>query len=491
MTTQTQGAVLYIDGSARPNPGFIGWGCHGYIYSHNIPKKPTIVEEYTLTKHGYLSSKLVKPEECVEAVEYLDFVGSYLNVASNNEAELMAFFHSLEKMKDKNVSTIRFLSDSKYVISGITEWCRLWERNNWLKQDGSQISNRDLWIKSFNLYKEMKDKGITIEMEWLKGHCGIKGNVEADQLAVIGMNHSTDKNIQIQCKYTEPKSYNKVEVEKNPLLSSKRVFFNSASKYNTPGQYFMADSGSLNDFVIGKRTAESGFSIVRLKEPDLLLETIKQRQYEFTKETNAIMMILLDRVYSKGVYKALTEYGKYCTLLDKRTLNLNFVDEKPITVERNPTNLSMRALETFNFLEELLDDCVGNATSADYRQIESRDITDLFFTLTEKKIKKETVTVCELKSSLTNAVKDLRINLDLEVDGSQKSIPLTIVFGLDILPRNNLKKLEKHNPKIHLITWKESESTLRYAIVIKSDLGYGIWSNFFADKIFLSAISRN
>jgi hypothetical protein len=53
-------------------------------------------------------------------------------------------------------------------------------------------------------------------------------------------------------------------------------------------------------------------------------------------------------------------------------------------------------------------------------------------------------------------------------------------------PRNNLKKIEGLNPRVYLITWRESQQSIRYATVIVTDVGYGIWSNFFADRIFFS-----
>jgi hypothetical protein len=66
------------------------------------------------------------------------------------------------------------------------------------------------------------------------------------------------------------------------------------------------------------------------------------------------------------------------------------------------------------------------------------------------------------------------------------TVELPVLFGLDIPPRNNLKKLEEHEPKIYLITWRDSERTLRYAFIIECKTGIGIWSNYFADRIFLN-----
>ena len=60
-----------------------------------------------------------------------------------------------------------------------------------------------------------------------------------------------------------------------------------------------------------------------------------------------------------------------------------------------------------------------------------------------------------------------------------------IVLGLDILPRNNLKKIEEDNPVVTLVSWMDSATALRYAFVIESDKALGIWSNYFADRVLI------
>ena len=65
-------SVIYTDGSARPNPGNIGWGVHGYIYQ-NITDKPIIVQKHTITNKGYLYPEKFKDDVSpVEPIEYID-----------------------------------------------------------------------------------------------------------------------------------------------------------------------------------------------------------------------------------------------------------------------------------------------------------------------------------------------------------------------------------------------------------------------------------
>jgi hypothetical protein len=50
----TTGMVIYCDGGARPNPGNIGWGNHGFIYSTQEPKKGSGNLTHILTASGYI-----------------------------------------------------------------------------------------------------------------------------------------------------------------------------------------------------------------------------------------------------------------------------------------------------------------------------------------------------------------------------------------------------------------------------------------------------
>ena len=50
-------------------------------------------------------------------------------------------------------SSLRILTDSKYVMNGINEWMAGWKKRGWKKSDGSSVKNGDLW-------KEI-DKAVT------------------------------------------------------------------------------------------------------------------------------------------------------------------------------------------------------------------------------------------------------------------------------------------------------------------------------------------
>jgi hypothetical protein len=105
------------------------------------------------------------------------------------------------------------------------------------------------------------------------------------------------------------------------------------------------------------------------------------------------------------------------------------------------------------------------------------DVTEYFYDIvtkgdTVKKVFKKDIVVGQ---------KVLEVNL--KFGEQERKLPLRL--GLDILERNGLKQLETSDPVLHVITWRESSVSLRYASVVLCNEGHAIWSNFYADRIML------
>lgn len=495
-TNIKRGIVLYTDGSARPNPGNIGWGVHGYMfeYGNSDDVKVASVDGFLLTDKGYISTsqadknKVTDNAVSVTPTHYFDFLGSSTIPGTNNQAEVQALCYALERIEEYKPDTIYVLTDSEYTKNGVNDWCKKWERNDWRKQDGGYVANHEWWIRLYDRVKDLIANGASITVEWVKAHNGEFGNNIADILSVIGMNYSRERVAHNTYNVNEAKGYWKSEIDKHPFINFKRIYFNSVERFNVIGHYFQADPGG-GDFTIGKRIPETGFAVVRLKECDPVLEAVKQKQYEIANDFNSIIMMKLDNIYNKDIYKYIQEHGKYSLIGNSNNLNVEFPDRRPLTVEVNPTGLSLRALEHFNHLEDILNRFI------DYKEIgfdnrdnnillNSHDITDHFFTREEKLVKKESISKYTLRPEFGVGFRDTFIDIEEDYNGVSHSFKVPLILGTDLLPRNNLKKLEDHKPTIHLITWRESSNSLRYATIIECESGIGLWSNFFADRLF-------
>lgn len=136
---------MYTDGACRGNPGKGGWGallrCNG--------------REKTL--HGG------EPH------------------TTNNRMELMAVIQGLQALK-KPGCEVHVFSDSKYVLTGITEWLPNWKMRGWKTAAKKPVLNADLWQQLDQLSAQH-----TIQWNWVKGHSGHPENERADALANLGI----------------------------------------------------------------------------------------------------------------------------------------------------------------------------------------------------------------------------------------------------------------------------------------------------------------
>lgn len=473
--------VFYTDGSAKPSHGSgykIGWGVHGYVYQEQA-SKPVNAGEYTLTTIGYIKKNKIDQHELVEPLSYINGLGSSLDTATNNAAELSALLNILIKARELKLSTVYVLTDSEYVKKGTKEWLPKWVENQWIKQDGQPVANDTLWKSIYLELQAFRVQDIQFNIEWIKAHDGRLGNVQADLLASIGCNYSYSHIETTEFMESNPKGYWKYETNKHPLLNFNRIYFNSLEQYNTPGHYYQADPGG-NDFIIGKRLPETGYSVIRLAEPDTVIESVKAKQYDISRAMNAIFMIKIDNTHNKAIHPYISTYGKHALYRFKKNNNLIFVDDlnTPITVEINPTGLSLRAIDSFNFIEEILDAVIAmkaNQINAniDLYAIQLQDITDIFYDLSGKKT--------ELRPEFIVGYS----NTTMVIKREGRTFTVPFMLGTDCPPRNNLKRLESLNPKVTLVTFTETENTFRYCTIIECDNAVGIYSNFFADKVLL------
>ena len=137
--------IIYTDGAAKGNPGPAGWGVV-------IISGDKVFEMGGATEH-----------------------------ATNNQMELMAPIKALKYLKSnmsKSPFDTEIVSDSKYVILGITEWIENWMKNGWRNAAKKPVVNQELWEELYELNKSVKPK-----WSYVKGHNGHEHNERADLIA--------------------------------------------------------------------------------------------------------------------------------------------------------------------------------------------------------------------------------------------------------------------------------------------------------------------
>ena len=99
---------------------------------------------------------------------------------TNNRMELLAVIRGLETLKRPTV--IEVLSDSTYVLKGLSEWLPKWKANGWRRREGQhwkEVKNEDLWRSLDELLAKHR-----VRVTHIRGHAGHPENERCDALAV-------------------------------------------------------------------------------------------------------------------------------------------------------------------------------------------------------------------------------------------------------------------------------------------------------------------
>lgn len=138
--------VLYTDGACRGNPGPGGWA---FVLDHPASGK-------RLERAGG------EPE------------------TTNNRMELCAVIEGLSILK--RPTRVEIVSDSTYVLKGLSEWLAGWKKNGWRRKE----KNKFVEVKNVDLWRRLDELSAVHSLRFtkIKGHSGHPENERCDTLAV-------------------------------------------------------------------------------------------------------------------------------------------------------------------------------------------------------------------------------------------------------------------------------------------------------------------
>ena len=480
-----EGMVIYADAGCRPNPGFGGWGLHGYTYSTVVPKKGSGNPSVSLTAKGYVPKS--EKENLVTPINYLDAYGT-INYITNNGGELLAATNGMEYAAKHPIKDLTIITDSKYVVTGAMDYLPKWKKNDWKKADGTEISNVTYWQQLDKQLLTLREMNINVSLQWVKGHNGNVGNELADKHATIGVLTSTKGIMRGEKILTNAATYWSGPEDKHPLLTLRRIYFTTSRENTVPGEYYLGEHGKEDD-LLGTRTADGAYAYLLLTTPDPYIELMRNKQISEATNTDAIIMGRLDRLFSASVRTDIERFGDAVLYRsNKNKLDLFIVDNldsDQLTKELNPPRIAIRAVEAVNALKGILLDFEDNPVTA----IIATDITHELYDMSNKKEYKllprfvAGFTDLELTGIKYSSIGDI---------ATKTTVGLTLTMGIDLPERNALKRIEKLVPTVQLLTWHESDLTLRYVthIVLRTETGHinavGIWAGYYSNFKYLT-----
>lgn len=95
---------------------------------------------------------------------------------TNNRMAIRSAIEPLAALR--RACRVIFVSDSQYLIRGMSEWVHGWVRRGWRRKTGA-VENADLWQQLLPIAARH-----TVEWRWVRGHAGHPRNEYANDLAV-------------------------------------------------------------------------------------------------------------------------------------------------------------------------------------------------------------------------------------------------------------------------------------------------------------------
>ncbi len=102
---------------------------------------------------------------------------------TNNRMALRSALEALNSLK--RPCAVHFVSDSQYLVKGVSEWLPGWKRRGW-RRKGGPIENLELW-KALDAALVRHD----VRMKWVRGHAGHPRNEYANFLATTAAKERT------------------------------------------------------------------------------------------------------------------------------------------------------------------------------------------------------------------------------------------------------------------------------------------------------------
>lgn len=489
--------MFYTDGGSRTinSVNYGGWGVHGYLFVTKETNSNSGCKKATPTTKDYTTGKLGKNDTKAFVAAYIDYYGQIDNNSTNNIAELMGMLRCLFLINQIGLQHSTIHADSKYVLS-LLEGRETYKNNGFKTAAGKDLANKELCMQLIEMFDEVTQK-YPVDLKWVKGHSGEYGNECADANATKGCYLAANKLRDVVIKTDEhirddfnidgdflhiatPDEYFGKEHESPKMLSENSLFFTTNGiDIRNSTTYYQASFGKMLNGkdkderrkLRGKPFADCCVSVVELKEPNPVINNIINIVTEHFPITGVVECNLSYQT-RQSIYSDLLQGGLNTVQVDINKGSVLLPNKEEIATIVNPARQSFNLINDFNEVKEFLDRYMrGNMYGID----SVTEVTDYFYEIKENKNGKVSYKVLEHEEGFVK----IPVEFKYREHTIQTTIPITI--GVDTPSRVSLGRMKTIEPKMSLVTWDTTGRELRFAILIETCEGIGVWMGIYSN----------
>ncbi len=459
-------AIAYTDGSANPNPGLYGGGCHGYLFSKDDYKKNSDAPNgFVVTNEGYKEKRELNDNiRVVKPSYYYNSIYPYGTNGTNNQAELRAITDTIMLLTSEYpVNKIIIYSDSAYAIGMHMVISKDLVERKWLDP---KRPNMNIAAEHADVLLTVKD--VDIDIRKILAHGTAIGNNTADRLAYAAREASRSRSAVTKYKFYTGR-YWKDKITPHPMLNFKQIYFNSGIAPDTSENiYVIMDYPK--DVEVGNKSNEPLFGISIFKNKVDYINNIMDLYLRKTQVIQTLMAVDLRVVHSQPHLKMTEVLGENAYNIVNRN-RLWLLDEDTVVTPITPVGLARAAMsKTLNMYTRYREHLATEGM--DNKVMLSVDVTNQLYDINPKG---------KLVFKYLANIPGPKVSINLD----NRDIDITLVYGKDILTRNQLKQLEKYTPKIYLAITRLSDKSFEYYTIIETSEASGIYGNYYINKVYL------
>lgn len=477
--------VLYPDGGGNNNTRICGWGVHGYIAKPDA-ESTEAKKNYVFGYGGFVDVSEIERDDDIPKLSPVVEINAYggLVDTTSNIGELTALRVALafaEELIGQGVAKgVSIKQDSLYAINTYKFIDRL-AANNWIKQDGKQIVNRDIIEPMFEIKKRL---GKRVNISHVKGHSGEPGNDKADMLATAGValaNRGSSESIIDTLILDSTTDTKPKKVDVNPLLKQPvYTFVTNVDNVvpNLKGYKLYTFATLFKETVQGQPHSMSGYSVVAVPNKEPVLELIRERHNTINTTGHDIIEVNTTQVFRPSTYHLINDHQELFLKHNKD----GFVDSLTVGGIRisgsfNPPLKAFSTLDIINQLTDILASKIDGSITNN-AHIYLNDITDRLFSKGAKG-----------KVKLNPEIAGEKV-LDIIAEHTcvgYKPARLKLMFGIDIPDISLLRALVNSDAKVEVGTLRKSDNVFTHFTIVTTSEGSAIFCSCYSGiRVLLS-----